>query len=485
MASPSLLVGIDIGTSGTKAVLTDRAGRVLRVATRSHRPSHPGPGLAEHDPEATWWEPTVSLLRELCREDAANVAGIAVSGLGPCALVTDAAGRSLRPAILYAIDTRNLAQIEQMRRALDTSDPRAARLTTQSVGPKLLWIRDVEPDLWQRARRVFTSHSYVAYRLSGAYQLDRVSASWWDPLVDDAGTRWIPAEQQRWFPTLEWPDLVEPSAVVGVLQPQAADTVGLPAGTAVHAGTIDYAAQVLGTGATEPGDTVVVFGSTLSVNLATTGAVSVPGLQNSPAPLPGQWYLGGVTASAGSLLNWVRQLAGDLEFGQLEQAATRVPAGSDGVLLLPYFAGERSPLDDPRLRGVISGLDLSHGVGHLYRAALEAIGYSLRHILDQLGDRRPASILATGGGTASALLMQVVADIAAVEIRVDTNPHAAAVGTAMLAGAVPTGVAGQARIFTPDPRRTKCYAELFQLYRELGDATTPISHQLSKLPVTN
>lgn len=482
-SSAPLLIGIDIGTSSTKGVLTDATGAVLRVETRSHSTLHPNAGYSEHDPEATWWFPVVSLLQELATNHTDRISGICISGLGPCAVVGDEDGTALRPAILYGIDTRNTTQIERMKMALSVDDPRGGRLTTQSVGPKLLWIRDEEPEIWGKTRRVFTSHTFVSFHLTGAYTIDRLSASWWDPLVEGAGTAWRQDEVNRWFPGLALPRIVEANDVVGRLTAEASSLTGLPIGLPVYSGTTDYAAQVLGTGANEPGQCVVIFGSTLSVNLITSDSDVAPGISSSPGPIRGTWFSGGVTAASGALLQWVRDIMGNLTHEELAEQAAAVSPGCGGIIMLPYMAGERSPLDDPCLRGVIAGLDLSHGTGHVYRAAYEAIGFSLRHILDSLGDRRPGSLIATGGGAANDLLMQIVADISKVDVTVVNQSHTAAVGSCVLAGANARhqGLGPQEVFFSPSTPATKIYDDAYEIYRQLGTSMTPLLHELASM----
>lgn len=478
------VIGLDLGTSSAKGVLLDLAGRVVLTASRRYVTAHPAPGMAEHDPESTWWVPAVELLRELTAGVQDRVAGVCVSGLGPCVAVTDAAGTALRPAILYGVDTRSVRQIEEMRSKLSASDRAASRLSTQSVGPKLRWIEENEPGVWDRARRVFTSHTYVSFRLTGAYTIDVPSASWWDPLVEADPVCWNAERLSDWFGGLEFPRIVEATSVVGVISELPAQQTGLRPGTPVYSGAIDYAAEVLGVGAVHPGQCVTIFGSTLSVNLVTAERVSIPGLQNSPGALPGSHYVGGVTATAGSLLDWMAGILGDPPRDALIEKASVVAPGSEGLVLLPYLSGERSPIDDPHARGLIAGLDLAHRPEHLFRAAHEAIGYSLRHLLDTMGPMRPSALIAAGGGTANPLLMRVVADIAGVDLAVVDQRHCAAVGSAQLAlfsfgGAPECRTPARSVTVRPRPEAGPIYDELYSIYRELAQTSTGVMHRLS------
>ena len=473
-----MILGIDIGTSGTKIVVATADGVTIRSGTRAHSTDHPKQGWAEHDAEQTWWQPIIALIGEIVDGIADTITAVCVSGLGPCVLVTDAEGVALRPAILYGIDRRSAPQIARMRASLDDDDPRRSRLTTQSVGPKLAWLRDEEPQTWASARLVFTSHSHITFRLTGEYVIDRVSASWWDPFVSADGTAWLPGTASRWAPGIELPRIVEPDALVGELSPEAAAATGLPVGIAVHAGTIDYAAQITGSGAREPGDCVVVFGSTLSVNLITDVPHHGGTPDCSPGVAAGTWYRGGVTGAAGALLERISVLTG-LDHGTLTELAEAIPAGSDGVLIMPSFAGDRSPVEDPLARGAILGLDLSHTPGHLYRAALESIAFSLRHILERLETASPAMLIASGGGAVNPVLMQAVADVTGIPVVVSTADGGAALGSCVLAGAVTASGPGDGTTYRPDTVAAARLDRHYGTYLLSAATLPPISHRIS------
>ncbi|GAA0492523.1 FGGY-family carbohydrate kinase [Microbacterium aurantiacum] len=477
-AQAPLILGIDIGTSGTRVALATANGRPLRDASATHGTAHPAPGQSEHDADTTWWEPITRLVREVVGDAADRVVSVSVSGLGPCVLVVDEDARPLRPAILYGVDTRSTRQIETMRAELAHDAVRRDRLTTQSVGPKLLWIQEHEPEIWERVRRVFTAHNYIAHRLGGGYVLDRVSASWWDPLAEPDGSAWRTKDVRRWMPDLELPAIVEPDALIGRISAAAAEATGLRIGTAIHAGTTDYAAHVIGSGVSRPGECLVVFGTTLSVNLITDAAVIGAGIGSAPGVVAGTWYTGGVTAAAGALLTWVTALTGS-SHAELTALADRVGPGSDGVIVLPYFSGERSPVEDPHLRGAVLGLDLAHSAGHVYRAALEAVAFSLRHILDTVG-RRPERIVAAGGGSANPILMQTVADVTGIPV-VIADDGSAAYGSCVLAGAAVRAPSGEGAVRRPDDRAAAVLAECYRTYLDAAGAMAPISHHITAL----
>ena len=478
-----LFVGVDIGTSGVKGALVDVEGKVQRRATTQHKTSHPAPGIFEHNAELQWWESCSQVFRELTDGIDEEILGVAVSGLGPCVLPTDDEGTPLRQAILYGIDTRSAEQIEALRRRLGPDHQASPRLSTQSVGPKLAWIERHEPDVWERTTRVFTSHSYVAFRLSGAYAIERTSASCWDPIYDHAVDAWDEELASEFFPRLKLPQMVDATTVVGSVTAAASTNTGIPEGTPVAMGVLDFLADVVGSGATAPGQALVIYGSTLLVNIVLDRRIEAPGFYVTPGATSGSYFLVGASATAGLLLNWVQTLLGGTSFDVLNDGAANVLPGSDGLLMLPYFAGERTPISDPDARGVFSGLDLHHGPAHLFRATLEGIGFGLKHMLDALpvGLPRPVSLTATGGGTASEVFLQIVSDITGLDQSVAGDVSGAAYGAALLAG-LGTGVIDEAARWVATSQGTKIrasdgtvYPELYELYLQLSATSRPFN----------
>jgi xylulokinase len=485
-----LLLGIDIGTGSTKGVLARPDGEIVATASRSHQMSLPRPGWAEMDAEATWWADVAAISRELVPQaEGAPVAGVCVSGLGPCLVVTDEDTRPLRDAILYGVDMRATAEIDELTERLgaDRIIERCGKaLSTQAVGPKLLWLRRHEPALWQRVRRWYSANGFIVARLTGEYVIDHHTASQCDPLYDLAENRWAEDWVDEVAPGLALPRLAWPSDVVGTVTPEAARATGLAAGTPVVAGTVDAWAEAFSAGVRRPGDLMLMYGSTMFFVQVLDELTSHPGLWTTVGSERGSYTLAAGMATSGSLTSWLQELMGGVPFGVLVEAAA-TPPGSDGLIVLPYFAGERTPIFDPHARGVVAGLTLRHRRGHLFRAAYEGIAFGIRQILEFLdGPGGPAArIVAVGGGTKGGLWTQIVTDVCGREQQLPAQTIGASYGDALLA-AVGTGVASPATDWArvdarvqPDPANAELYEELYQTYCALYPATREYVHRLA------
>jgi xylulokinase len=487
-----LLLGIDLGTSSSKGVLATPAGDVVATAERPHELSLPRPGWAEHDAETVWWADFVAICRELVDRAASPPAALCVSGIGPCLLAADASGRPLRPAILYGIDTRATAEIDELTERYGEAAIVAragSRLTTQAVGPKLLWLRRHEPEVWEQTAMLLMASSFAVHRLTGEYVLDHHSASQCDPLYDLGAGGWISEWGEDVAPGLELPRLVWPGEVAGTVSAAAAEATGLAAGTPVAAGTIDAWAEAASVGVRAPGETMLMYGTTMFIVGVVEQVRSHPGLWATNGVAPGTRSLAAGMATSGALTGWLRRIAGDPPFETLLEEAAGVPAGSGGLVALPYFAGERTPIFDPHARGAVLGLTLSHGRGHLYRALLEATAYGVRHNLETMDEAggHPERLVAVGGGTRGGLWTQIVSDVLGRPQDLPEHTIGAAYGDALLAGLATGMVADDARwnataaTVAPDARRADVYEELYALYRDLYPATREHAHRLAAL----
>ncbi|MHA4817004.1 FGGY-family carbohydrate kinase [Streptomyces aculeolatus] len=488
-----LLLGIDIGTSSSKGVLVRGDGTLVAQAVREHATATPRPGWVEHDAEEVWWADFTALTAELtAAADAAGegVDAVGVSGIGPCLLPVDDADTPLRPAILYGVDTRAGAEIEAQtaRYGADAVIAQCGSpLTSQAVGPKLEWLRRHEPEVYARTRRWYMASSLLAHRLTGAYVLDHHSASQCTPLYDLRERRWIAERCEEIAPGLQWPELVWPSDVVGEVTPAAAAATGLPAGIPVVAGTVDAWAESTAVGATGAGDLMLMYGTTMFLVNVVEQPVSSPKLWGTAGAFAGTYCLAAGMATSGAVTGWLRDLTGS-DYATLVAEAAAVPPGAEGLLMLPYFAGERTPLFDPDARGLVHGLTLRHTRGHLYRAALEATAYGVRHNLAAMAEAggAPARLVAVGGG-ARELWTQIVSDVTGQEQQIPRHLVGAAYGDAFLA-AVGAGTASTRDIsdwnpvestVTPDPAAGRVYAQLYAHYLDLYPATKDIAHALA------
>lgn len=496
----ALTMGIDIGTSSSKGVLVRvRDGEVLATAVREHRTETPRPGWVEHDAEAVWWADFLALAGELLADDADSgegagrrgaLAGVSVSGIGPCLLPTDSEGTPLRRAILYGVDTRASDQIvAQATRygGVRVLDRCGSPLTSQAVGPKLAWLREREPETYERTRRWFMASSWIVHRLTGAYVLDHHSASQCTPLYDLHEEEWIEDWREEIAPGLEWPELVWPSDPVGQVTAAASEATGIPAGTPVMAGTVDAWAESAAAGATDVGDLMLMYGTTMFLVNVVDEPVPDGRLWSTAGAFEDTYCLAGGMATSGAVTGWLRDLTG-ADYATLTAEAAGLPPGAEGLLMLPYFAGERTPVFDADARGVVAGLTLRHGRGHLYRAALEATAFGVRHNLAAMAEAggELRRLVAVGGG-ARELWTQIVSDVTGREQNVPRHTIGAAYGDAFLA-ALGAGLVDRddiavwnpvESVVTPNAERGTAYDELYAHYLALYPATLEVTHALA------
>ena len=483
-------IGVDIGTSSSKGVLAGLDGAVLAQAVITHEVSRPQPGWAEMEP-AQWWHEFVSIVRELLQRADVTVLAVGVSGMGPCVVVADEQGRPLRPAMLYGIDTRATAQIARLDSRYGRDDILArcgSVLTTQAVGPKLAWLADNEPEIFARARRLFTTSSWLVHRMTSQYLLDQHSASQCTPLYDADSLAWYMPWASQIVPGLDLPELRWPGEIAGQITPAAARQAGLRAGTPVITGTIDAWAEAISGNAHNVGDLMLMYGTTMFLINTTSERIRVPTLWGTTGALPATRNLAGGMATSGAITEWLRSLFGSPEVPALLAEAEASGAGSNELLMLPYFAGERTPIADPRARGVIAGLTTSHTRGDLYRAALEATGYGVRHNVESIraAGGRIDRVVAVGGGTRGGLWTQIVSDITGLTQHIPAQTVGACLGSAFLAASAVADVTIErwnpiADLCVPDSGHARTYDHGYRLYRDLYPATSAISHELADL----
>ena len=486
MPTPAVL-GVDIGTSSSKGVLVSLDGELIRTATREHAVQRPHPGWVEMDGEV-WWDEFVSLAEELLAPRDADVRAVGVSGMGPCVLLVDEDGVPLRPAILYGVDTRSTEQIRSLtERWGETAilERCGSVLSTQAAGAKVRWVAENEQSLFERARRLYMPSSWLVRHLTAEYLLDHHSASQCTPMHDSAVLAWYAPWADAIRGDIELPPLKWPGEVAGNVGRLAHVETGLPLGIPVITGTIDAWAEALSVGAQDPGDLMLMYGTTMFLVNTVTEARTHPALWGTIGALPGTRNLAGGMATSGAITAWLRDLFGGASYEQLFAEAAASEPGANGLLMLPYFAGERTPIMDPDARGIIAGLTLSHTRGDIFRAALEAIGFGVRHnveLMAEFGDVR--RVVAVGGGAQGTLWTQIVSDITGREQQIPTHTVGAAFGSAWLAA----NAIGEADIAawnpiaevrTPNSAVASLYNERYGLYRELYEKTAPLAHRLA------
>ncbi len=487
------VIGIDASTTATKAVLIDESGAVRGVGTTEYGFEVPRPGWSEQSPRL-WWDGAVASIRSVLVSTGAaaeDVAAIGLTGQMHGLVLLDRAGEVLRRAILWN-DQRTAAECDAIRTAVGPA--RLIEITgndalTGFTAPKLVWVRDHEPEIWAQVAHVLLPKDYVRLGLTGEYAMDK---------ADGAGTILFDLAARDWSPEVlgaleidpAWmPPTFEGPVVTGTVTAEAAAATGLRAGTPVVAGGGDQAANAVGVGVIDPGSMALSLGTSGVVFAATDRPIHEPrGIVHAFChAVPGRWHMMSVMLSAAGSLRWFRDaLAPGADFADLVAAAAEVPPGSDGLLFLPYLTGERSPYPDPRARGAFVGLTVTHDRRHLTRAVLEGVAFGLRDGLDLMtaaGMPAPAQIRASGGGTASPLWRQILADVLAVEIATVDTTEGAAYGAGLLAavgagwyGSV--GAAAEANVHaspvaSPGPDVDR-YAEAHASYRELYPALAPI-----------
>jgi xylulokinase len=491
------VVGIDASTTATKAVLIDESGAVAGAASSEYGYESPQPGWAEQSPDL-WWDGTIASVRDVLARTgtaAGDIVAVGLTGQMHGAVLLDARDEVLRPAILWN-DQRTAHACDEIRAAVGAQ--RLIEITgndalTGFTAPKLVWVRDHEPAAWSRIAHLLLPKDYVRLRLTGDHAMDK---------ADGAGTILFDLAARNWSPEVvaalgidpAWlPPTFEGPEVTGVVSAAGAAATGLRAGTPVVAGGGDQAANAVGTGAVDEGVVTLSLG-TSGVTFATTASPLVEAAGRVHAfchAVPGRWHMMSVMLSAAGSLRWFRDaLAPGTEFGELVDEAASAPPGSDGLLFLPYLTGERSPHPDPRARGAFVGLTIRHRRAHLTRSVLEGVAFGLRDGLDLMvgaGVPVPSQIRASGGGTASPLWRQILADVLAAEIATVGTTEGAAYGAGLLA-AVGAGwfsdVAGAAAAWvvatpsaSPGPD-SAAYAEAHAAYRDLYSALAPTFHRL-------
>ena len=513
------LIGVDIGTQGSKGALVSDTGRILATSSVEQEVMVPHPGWAEHDAERAWWGGFVDVVKALLFQsqvDPADIRAVNVSSLMPVMAPIDEDGWPLRAAILYA-DTRAHAEMQQMNLDMGSIGPSdfdgqlSPALTLQDLGPKIRWFQQHEPERWRRTRSILGAQAYITAKLTGEHVMDANTAIGYRPFFDAARREWDPLTCARYDVPMEiLPTIVEMTDIAGSVQPAAAMKTGLAIGTPVVAGAIDFFAEMISTGANEPGDVVVSYGTTLCLAAFSSEPIDhCPGLglmlgsEGSLSSLyPGIYAVGGGMVTSAALSRWFRDKFGQGErraeqelgisaYSLLGLEAEAITPGAEGLVVLPYFSGERSPIHDDEARGMIFGLTLAHGRGHVYRALLEGVAYGVEHHLQLIREagvplRR---IVATGGGARSHLWTQIVSDVTGLS-QVVIGPSNAALGAAFLAGKA-TGVfdtitdvrrwAKPEREVYPREDVHAVYQKYYSVYRRLYENTKEEMHDLARL----
>lgn len=493
------LLGIDIGTTNVKTVVLEaESARVLAAADQEYPIAQPQPGYAEQNPD-DWWDAVCHTARQALQEsgvDPTAVKGIGLSGQMHGGVFLDAENRPLRPAIIWA-DTRSAPQVTDLMARADraTLAQYAPGLPAAGfLGPTLMWLAAHEPETLARTRVVLMPKDYVRLRLTGTigteasdaaatWLLDVAAADWSDWLVSYCGL------ERRYLPPVG-----QSADVAGGLLPEAAEALGLQAGIPVAAGAADMTAQALGYGLYEPGRALVIVGTGGQVFHSLTKPAVDPELRYYVFnhAVPGRWYAQAAILAAGLSLRWLRDLLGlrDREdaYDHLSALAADVPPGAEGLIFLPYLAGERTPHMDPAASGLLLGLRLHHGPGHVARAVMEGVTFALAECLDMVADPGTA-VIASGGATKSPVWRAILSDTFERPLMLSHGAHHGCVGAALLGGiaaglyadfADATGRLPQPEVaVTPDAAHAAFYRERRALFRGMYDKLRDDMHALA------
>jgi xylulokinase len=497
--TPPYLIGADAGTSGCKVTLIDSAGHVLAGSQAGYKTNFPRPGWAEQDPE-DWHRALVQAVRQ-CIETAdvpaRDVAALSVCGPAHNVVLLDRDRCALQPVIHWS-DLRSTPQAAWLEAEHGST---IYEITYQRVNPvwtlpQLLWVRQNQPEVWQRIHRVVIGKDYLSYRLTGSWRTD-----WYDAM----GTQMFDARAREWsqpicellgLPLDRLPPVSDATEITGKVTAAAAQETGLATGTPVAVGSGDSVVEALGAGVVEPGQCIVKLGTAGNVNVVTAEPRPDRRTLTYCHVVPDRWYTIAATNSGASSAKWFRE-AFNLKARSpgaggrflVDRMAAEVPPGSEGLIFHPYLQGERSPYWDPALRGDFIGITIRHQQQHFARAVLEGVAFSLRDCVELVRDLG-ISITETrlmGGGACSALWRQIVANVLGMDLLVSAE-GTTAYGAALLAG-VASGVfsdvqeAAMSAIHTQgnvqsDPKNAARYAQLYPLYRQATQSLGPIYHAL-------
>ncbi len=488
------LIGIDIGTTGVKTILINQKGAVVAKSIKEYPLQTPKPGWAEQNPE-DWWQATVASLKEiLTKINPADIAGIGLSGQMHGSVFLDKNNRVLRPCILWC-DQRTTKQCEDI-----TAKIGAKKLIKLVANPaltgftagKVLWVRDNEPALYKKIRRILLPKDYIRFRLTNTFATE---------VSDASGTLFLDVKNRGWSKELlkkldiplEWlPACSESSEITGEITGAVAKLTGLKAGMPVVGGGGDQAAQAVGTGIVKMGIISITIGTSGVVFAFSDKPLYDPRgrLHTFCHAVPGKWHVMGVMLAAGGSLQWFRNNLGQEEITLAKKRAVdpyeilinntkSIPPGSEGLVFLPYLCGERTPHADPDARGVFFGLTLKHTKAHLTRSVLEGVCFGLRDSLEIIKDMGILinEVRVSGGGARSKIWLQILADVINYEIITVEPAEGAAYGVALLAG-VGTGVyqdiyqACRKSIkitsrLKPNPENVKIYNQRYRVFKSL------------------
>ncbi len=502
-----LLIGMDIGTTSVKGTLIDTKGHILAESSRPHDLLSLRPGWAEEKAEI-WWENTLAVLSELAKrqlEFNGRVKAIAASGMVPALVILDRDGRPLRNSIQQN-DARTAAEIAYLKEELDEArffEATGGSINQQTIPPRLLWLRRHEPEVLERAAVLMGSYDYIAYQLTGHYSLERNWALE-SGMYDARRETWLPwVLQAAGISASLLPPVLAPGTPLGPIKPELAAELGFDHDLTVAVGSGDHVASAFSAGVKDDGDVLLKFGGAGDILIGSNRLASDPRIFLDYHLIPGQYLLNGCMAASGSLVKWFARTFFDEQiaayeqegrnfYAELDRLAEPIAPGSEGIITLPYFIGEKTPIMDAKARGVFFGLSLHHRVEHLYRSVLEAVGYGFYHhiaVFREMG-LNPGRYYMSNGGSRSKLWRQIVADVVGAPVEYITRHPGSSLGAAFVAG-VAVGAfqdwseieayITERELIRPDPEKHALYQKYFRIYRRLYVDLKADFHDLNEL----
>ena len=506
--SKAYFMGIDTGTNSSKGVLIDEQANIIAIHSTEHAMTTPAPNHYEHDADKDWWGDFCIISNALIEKsgvDPKDIKAIGASALGADCLPVDEQCRPLRQAILYGIDARATDEMAQLTEMYGDEQIRkwyGRPLCSSDVMPKILWIKNKEPEVYAKAHKFITGSTFIAAKLTGKYVVDRfLGLASFNPMYFSDGTPNPEICKPICRPD-QLAEIKEANDVVGYVTAQAAAETGLAEGTPVICGTDDSGAEAISTGVVAPGKMMIQFGSSIYMILGTEGLVDDERLWREEFIVPGLCDISAGTNTAGSLTKWYRdslfpealaqeKAGGPDAYQTMMEGVDEIAPGSDGLITLPYFAGERTPINDPKAKGILFGLTLAHTRAHMYRSALESVAYSVNQQIKMMmsHDVPIDTIYAVGGGVQNPSWMQIVADVTGLEISTPAITVGASFGDALMAAsgiqypgyetfASLTNFIKPGKVYYPNMENHEIYKKYQAIYDELYPATVALMHQI-------
>lgn len=502
-------IGIDVGTNSSKGVIIDEKCRIIVSAMEEHGVENPRPGYFEQDADAVWWKDVCKIAKKLTGElggDVKRLCGVGISALGCDVVPVDENCRPLRKAILYGIDSRASEEMAYLTEyyGKERMDELMGRpFNSSDCMPKILWLKNHEREVYDKAARFLTASSFLTAKLTGEYVVDSFMASSFSPAYDKNFQIRDEICREMYCEPRQLARMCRTIDIAGYVTARASEETGIPEGIPVVTGTDDSGAEAVSSGVVSPGDVMVQLGSTCYMVYCSNQLIQEPRLSCGRYLVPGTYSVDGGTNTAGNLIQWLRdnmyqdmleieRKGGENAYSVLDRRAKKIPAGSDGLMVLPYFAGERVPIHDPFAKGLFFGLLLHHTRDHIYRAALEAVAYSVAQYLDILKGHglEVGKVIATGGGAKSETWMQIISDVTGFPVHKPEVTIGASYGDAMIAGIGAGGLSGfeylkesirMEKVFYPVPKHYKMYEKGKKQYEKLYENNKSMMHMASEM----